>query len=331
VVSFEVGGFSTFDLQLRSYELLGAVSVTLEPDDPDSRANEDITTEAIPGLVHLSGLIPPGNYKVFERGALNLYELEVRLTDAPPPLDEFEKNDTFETSTRFRLLDAPDNLVHAFFTHPGGAYDLTLHTPEDTDFSHVEQVAKNPLSVAMLRVTRADEPVNVTVFDIDRKPIDHGSGRSNKLVLLRNAISFVQITGARATRYRLTLRLEVDPANLPGPLENEVVIPLPDLGDPPFQVDDGILHIVFHADALAQLGVINLAATDGQPLQVRLLDAQGAVVRSAQRRENSVHESVSLDVAGLAAGTHVLRITPADARRGTTLAPLVVQRLPSFG
>jgi subtilase family protein len=329
---FETDTFSQFDLQLRFYSLLGAVSVTLEPDDGDSRANAEVATSVTPGFVHLVGLIAPGSYKIFVRGAINLYELEVRLTNAVLASDEFEPNDSFEVSTQFRLVDATDpSVIFRTLAHGAGSYDLTLHTPNDKDFFRIEPIAKNPLSVPMLRVTRSDLPLNITLFDAAHKVVGNEVGvRAAKLTLPRDEVSFVEIAGPRPTRYRLTLRLEVDPAHLPGPLEKQAAISLPDLGDPPFRVDDGMSHVIFNADAASRAGVLTLAAVEGQALRVELLDSTGAVLRTAKRRESFSLEAVEIDVKGLAPGDHVLRIGHADAgvRLGTT--PLNVQLLPSF-
>jgi hypothetical protein len=329
---FQTDAFSQFDLQLRFYALLGAVSVTLEPDDDDSRANAELATSMTPGLVHITGLIAPGSYKIFVRGSINLYELEVRLSDAVLATDEFERNESFEASTHFRLVDAPDaSAIPSALTHEAGRYELTLHAPNDKDFFRIEPILKNPLDVPILRITGSDLPLDITLFDASREMVSKDVGvRAAKLTLPRDAVSFVQIAGQRPTRYRLTLRLELDPAHLPGPLEKEAAVPLPDLGDPPFRVDEGMSHVVFNVEAASRASVLALAAVEGQALHVELLDNTGAVLRTATRRENSQQESVELDVKGLAPGNYLLRIGHADAgaRLGTT--PLNVQRLPSF-
>jgi Subtilase family len=329
---FEAHAFSRFDLQLRSYPLLGAVSVTLEPDDDSSRALAEMVESRSPGFTHLVGLIPPGSYKVHVRGPLNLYELAVSLTNVPLPADQFEPNESLETSTRFRLLEPSDSsLITASLAHPGGIYDLTLHTPNDKDFFRIEPIAKNPLSVPVARVSLSDLPLDITLFDASHNVITKQVGvHSTKLTLPRAEISFIEISGTRATRYRLTLRLEVDSAHLPGPVQQQEVIPLPDLGDPPFRIDQEMNHVLFQVDASRTAGVLALAAVEGQPMKVELLDNTGTVVRTAQRRENSSQESVELDVTGLQPGAHVLRVWHADAQSSLSATPLNVQVLPSF-
>jgi hypothetical protein len=128
----------------------------------------------------------------------------------------------------------------------------------------------------------------------------------------------------------LTLRLEVDPAHLPGPIQEQEVIPLPDLGDPPFRIDQEMNHVLFQVDASRSAGVLVLAAVEGQRMKVELLDNTGTVVRTAQRRESSLQESVELDVTGLQPGARVLRMGHADAQSSLSATPLNVQVLPSF-
>jgi len=129
----------------------------------------------------------------------------------------------------------------------------------------------------------------------------------------------------------MTLRLEVDPSHLPGPLQEEPSIPVPDPGDPPFRVDDGMSHVVFEINELQQLSVLRFAETEGQALKVELLDAAGTVVRTAEPRANDRQASVTLDVSSLAPGAHVLRIGHAETQSGLSIPSLNVHRLPSFG
>jgi hypothetical protein len=329
---FEVRTFSRLDLQLRSYPLLGGVSVTLEPDDKSSRARDEMVENRSPGFTHIAGLLAPGTYKVHVVGPLNLYELAVSLTDVPLTADQFEPNESFETSTHFRLLTPGDtSVVVPSLAESAGIYELTLHRPNDKDFFRIVPVATNPLSEPVARVGRSDLPLDITLFDAARNVITRQVGvRATKLTLPRTETSFIESSGTRATRYRLTLRFEVDPAHLPGSVTDQAVIPLPDLGDLPIRVNHGENHVLFQVDASRSARVLVLAAVEGQPMKVELLDNTGTVVRTAQRRENSLQESVELDVTGLQPGAHVLRVGHADARSNLSGTPLNVQVLPSF-
>lgn len=329
--TFNVPSFSLLDLQLSSYPLLGGVSVTLEPDDGSSRALPELVENRSSGFTQLAGLIAPGSYKIFVRGSLNLYELTVTLKDAPIPADEFEPNESFEASTRFRLVEpGSDSFIPLSLDNAAGTYDLTLHTPNDKDFFRIQPVVTNPLSVPVARVSLSDLPLDITVFDAARQIITEQVGvRSTKLTLPRQEVSFIEISGSHATRYRLTLRLEVDEAHLPGPRQGRDAIPLPDLGDPPFRVDHQVDHVVFQVDPSRSARVLALASVEGRPMTVELLDHTGTVVRTAEPRATSLHQFVELDLTGLQPGAHVLRVGHADAS-SLEVTPLNVQVLPSF-
>jgi Subtilase family len=328
---FAVSGFSTLDVQLNFYPLLGNVGVALVPDDPDGRALSDLVQSFSRGSAHLSGVLAPGSYKLSVSGGLNLYELSVRIADASLPKDEFEGNDSFEKSTRFILRESEPPPLLRELAHPAGKYDLTLHAPSDEDFFRVDPKPANPLTVPTLRVSLSDAPLDVVVLDAEKKVLDQRLGvRSAKLTFPRVGTSFVRISGARQTRYRLTLRLEVDPAHLPGSVQEQAVIPLPDLGDPPFQVDDGVTHVGFQVDSRPASNVLALASEDGQRLRVDLLDSGGQVVRTGSSRQDARRESVQLSVEALAPGTYVLRVQAADAPSQSAASPLTVQRVPSF-
>lgn len=329
---FSVSDFSKIDIRINFYRLMGGMGVALVPDDPDSRALEELVENFAPGFLQLTGLIAPGSYKLSVSGKLNLYELSVRFTAASLPADNFEENNSFEKSTHF-ILDgpgAPPRLLS--FAKSAGKYDLSLHSPGDVDFFRIESNVTNPLSAPTVRVTLCDERVDVTAFNADREVINQQlDTRVAKLILPRVGTSFLRISGTRRTRYRLSLRLEVDEALLPGPLQEQEVIPLPDLGYPPFRVDKGLAYLGFQLDASqSAVGSLSLVSEDGQPIQVDLLDTTGSVVRTASSRSDSLRGSAQVSVEALVSGTYVLRVQPFATESATAVSPLTVQRVPSF-
>jgi hypothetical protein len=329
---FTASAFSKLDVQLRFYPLLGGVGATLKPDDPDSRALPELVQNTSPGLMQLAGLIAPGTYKLNVSGSLNLYELSVQLTDAPLAADLFEPNNTFENSTHFILRESGAPPAVFSLAHPAGTYDLTLHTPNDQDFFRIDPQVTNPLRVPVVRVSLCDAPVDVTLFDGKRNILDKRVGvHFAKLTLPVTGTSFLQVSGVHPTRYRLTLRLEIDPSHLPGPLQDQEVIPLPDLGDPPFQIDHGISHVLFQIDASrSATGSLTLASDEGQPIKVDMLNSKGQVVLTAFSRQDALHESVELSVKALELGTYVLHVQHAGTQSLSGAPPLNVQLVPSF-
>jgi len=334
---FDVEEFSRFDLQMNWYSLLGSVSVSLEPDDPFSQALGELSETSVPGSTRLVGLLAPGGYKLHVRGSLNLYELTVDLARAPLTPDQFEPNNTFESATRFRVADPPkpgEVVVDATAQAPG-TFDLTLHTLGDRDFFRIEVGShENPLHVPVVRVARSDAPLDVAVFDAERRPLDRLVGKRDGHLTLPSAASpffFVEISAPSETRYVLTIRFEVDQAHLPGPHQNEGVFDIPDPGDPPFRIDDGMDHVLFQVDdARRAAGNLILASVEGYPIRVDVLDSTGAFVTAAVPGGDSLHQSVELDVGTLQSGTYVLRLSRAGAQGSPGAGKLNVEVLPTL-
>jgi hypothetical protein len=333
---FDIAQFSRFDLQLRSYPLLGSVLVTLEPDDASSRAVAELTTTHTPGLTRMSGTLAPGGYKLFVHGSINLYEMTVDLADAPVAADAFEKNNSFESATAFRLPYVIDfgHILDGLTRRPG-SYDLTLHTPDDVDFLRVETGSFAPLSRPIVRVAGSDAPIDITLYDADRRVIQRLAGvRSGELKLPVGAVSFVEISGSSVTRYRLTVQAEIDQSMLPGPLQEQPGIPVPDLGDPPFRVDDRMHHVVFEVDAARRAaGPLIFGAVGGKRIMAEVLDASGAVIATALPStrglgNGSLGEAVEVDVPQLQDGTYAVRLSSAEIAAAPGVGALNVEVLP---
>ena len=258
----------------------------------------------------------------------------VELTPAPLAPDRFEVNDSFETATRFMLRETAGFAgIELEKLNGAGIYDLTLHKPDDRDFFSIRADVANPLAAPVVRIVLSDLPLDVTVFDAGRSVVQRQLGvRQVKLTLPRDQARFIQVASARPTRYRLRLSVEVDPAHLPGAATEQVVVPLPDLGDPPFRVDHEIQHVLVQIGAQeSQTRRIALAAVEGQALNVQLLALSGTVLRQGTRRQGVINGSVEVDLAGLKPGSYTLRIAHADAQATLAATPLNVQRLPVFG
>ncbi len=279
--------FSTFTLELRFYPLLGTVRATLEPDDPDNRAEGDLVAAFSPGLTQLTGPLAAGDYKLRIDGSMNLYELSVTLKSAPIEPDMFEPNNSFEQATQFRLRvpGTPRPLIPELFVAGPGRYPLTIHDA-DRDFFHIRVDPSGALpTVATIRLSESDIPLDVILYDADRTVVKHLTGvRMTSLVLPSGSVSFLEISASKPTRYTLTVQYEVDQSHLPGPLQDEVVVPVPDLGDPAFRVGDKMKH--FLVDLTRDRRSLNrlvFAAANGVSFNAELLDSRGAVVAAGTR------------------------------------------------
>ncbi len=331
---FRVNDFSTFTLDLGFYPLLGPVRATLVPDDPDSRAEEDVVATFSRGVTHLAGPLAPGDYKLRIDGSMNLYELSVNLSPAPIGPDEFERNDSFEEATQFRLRTpgAPAPAFPAVFLHGPGRYPLTIHDG-DRDFFRIQVDPSGALpSVATMRFSGTDALLDVTVYDADRTVVSRQTGvRAPTLNLLQDVVSFVEVTASRPTRYTMNVQYEIDQAHLPGPNQEVVVVPVPDLGDPAFHLGEEAQH--FLVDLTQERGALNrlvFGAVNNAPFKAELLDDAGDVVSVGTPLDDGVHASVAVETSHLEPGSYFLRLGRGSSETQARGAQLDVERLPSL-
>jgi len=314
---FDVAEFSWLDLRCTWYSGLGPLLVTLEPDDPESRAVGELTATSSRGVTRQQGLLAPGRYKVHVvGGSPNLYELTVGLTPSPLMVDELERNDSPETATRFHLREPGRPPEHLRLAARGpGRFELTLHG-DDRDVFRIGADALGPLSQVSLRISGTDAPVDVLAHDPDGVAVldpKHGV-RSCHLVLPAATTSYVVVWGAAATRYVLDVRVDIDTDRLPGLWQEERVFGLPDLGDPPFRIDREVRHVLVDLDvARLEAGPMVLAELGGRPLLVELLDTDGGVVRTGEPLKDLLSPATALDLADLRPGAYVLRLGGADS------------------
>jgi hypothetical protein len=324
---FTAPGYAQLDLKLGCYPLLGSVLVTVEPDDPDSRAPEEIASTYAPGTTRLQGLLAPGGYQVHVRGSVNLYELSVDLADVPMLPDEFEPNDTFDTATDIHLRDPGGITAVVDPASPGGTFDLTLHTVSDADYFQIQSSSANPLTQPVVRVTKSDFPLDVTVYDAARTQIDQRVGvRSTKIVLPIGSTHYLAVTSAgHLNRYRLSARLEIDEARLPGPQQRPEVVPVPDPGDP-FRIFDQVSHLYLELDqARRAADPLIFAAEEGQQLYAEVMDDNGAIIARAEPSNQTSFSFTALDLAQLPLGNYLIQLTA----KSETSGPVHVELLPA--
>jgi hypothetical protein len=184
-----------------------------------------------------------------------------------------------------------------------------------------------------VRVVRSDEQLDVVLFDATRAQLSRlDAVRDGHLTMpaVGSAIFFVEISGKTQTRYALTIRFEVDQARLPGPHQNSGVIITPDLGDPPFQVDTGMNHLLVQVDDAQHAGGnLALASIDGRAIRADLLDSTGAFVTAAVPAGDGTHQAVELNVRTLLRGTYFLRVGPGSTHAFGGAGPLNVEVVPA--
>jgi hypothetical protein len=332
---FNVTDYSAFTLDMQWYPLLGPLRVELEPDDADNRARTDVVDNSMSGSTHLAGTLAPGSYKLHVHGAMNVYELAVKLAPAPLAPDEFERNDSFEQATRFHLFapDAPPPLFPELAVFGPGQYELNI-LGSDQDFFRVQVDPAGDLPAdARVRFFHTDAPLDITLHDADRTPrLQIGSVRSASFLLKPGAISYLKVTAPRTTRYTMAIHYQVDPSHLPSWAHDQYVVPLSALDDPQ-PVETGGLRPNYLVDLTRDRQALNrlvLAAANEAALHAELRNDAGVVVATGRTDERGMHKTVSIDTSHLPAGRYFLRPQGAADRKQTTGPPLQIQRLPSF-
>ena len=333
--SFTVTTFSAVDISAAYYPLLGPIQLTLLPDDPESRATTELTTAHQPGLQRLWGNVAPGGYRLRVGGSLNLYELTVNLTAAPLALDEFESNDDFDDSSRFTLVKSSREGIFdplpSVFERRAGSYDLTIHSPANDDFFRIRTGPDAIFTRPLLRVEMTDAAVDVVLYDAAREELQRQSAvRHTELVLPVAAVTYVKISSNQPTRYRLTIREEVDPRKVPDPFQEEQVFHVPDVGDPPFRLNQRVNYLAFRVDA-EQSSPIRLASVHGPPLSAEILNGAGEVVARARQSPETPHDPLHLDTAALDSGTYVVRLSALEVDGAEVAAELQVEAVPMWG
>ena len=331
---FHVNELSTVTLDLRFYPLLGTVRATLSPDDSGSRAEDDLVSSFSAGLTHITGPLAAGDYKVRIDGSMNFYELSIGLKSLPIEPDVFEPNNSFEQATQFHLRQpfakAP---VSPELVVPGpGTYPLTIHN-SDRDFFQIRVDPPGALpAAATVRLSQSDVPLDVVLYDANRTLLKSLPGiRTTLLILPAGSVSFLEVSASKPTRYTLTVQNEVDQSILPGPLQNEVVTPVPDLGDPAFVLGDEVKHFAVDlGQNRAALNRLVFAAVNGAAFHAELLNVEGEVIAAGSPAGDTMHQAVSIDTGDLEAGRYFVRMRQGGAGTQASAGRITVERLPSL-
>ena len=127
------------------------------------------------------------------------------------------------------------------------------------------------------------------------------------------------------------LQYEVDQAHLPGPHQKVVVVPLPDLGDPAFHLDENMKHFVLDLTGNRRsLNRLVFAAVNEVSFNAEILNDAGDVVVTGAQLNDGLHSTVAIETANLEPGTYFLRLAPASDAAQAAGAKLNVARLPSL-
>jgi Subtilase family len=315
---FSLDDFTLLTVDLAYAAGLGSAFVTLVPDDPGSRAAEDLGETRTRGRHHLGpALVAPGTYRLKVTGAVTLYELRARVARAPLQPDGFEANDTLAQATLFTLHTASDKRPWVTLAHRRGTYELSLDRPSDVDFLHVTDVPAAAIMEPIVAISRTDAPVDVALVRADGAVQAQWNGVRTQRVVLPEGEARLRISARSPTRYSLYLNVEADPSKVPGPWRKVPLSPFPDWWpDPPWKLHgwEQYLQVVLDPEVVRTPGLrlsghagltLDLLAQDGTPV--------GAAVRIG---DGELH----LPLTDVQPGTYVVRIGR-DLDAAARLAP----------
>ena len=321
---FTVDTFSTVSVTASWYQRLGTLLVAVEAEDTTVSGPDQmiVTNSPSGGQTILTGLLPPGNYRIRIGGhGITAYRLTVSRAPTPLSADIFEVNDSFDQAPRLLFESAPWSRS-ALDTFPPGSYDATLHQERgvslnggqgpllmNDDYFRLDVPAGLEVARPAVSVYDADQPLNVTLYDAAHAIIDRWVGVHNMTTYPpRGDTCYLLVAGTVPTRYRIHARMTADPHLVPG-----LVGPIDYLpkwwGDPPsFRLTDPVTHFVLPLNDARNDGSAVAFERPDEPLHLELLTISGEVVREAEVVDGRLFVSTE----GIDSGTYLLRVTTPD-------------------
>jgi hypothetical protein len=327
--SFQVGEFSSLSVNVDFLPGLSYLTVELVSDDPESRAPSETNYFYQGGRTNITvAVIAPGGYRLAVKGNRpNLYELRVQLSSSPLLPDQFENNNTREHPAAFTFQKGATPGLRFDQRFRPGTYDANLHVAGDPDFYSIEDIKEFIFAESVFRIEGTDAPVDAVLFGADGKQIDQVQGVRKLRFVLPGSNCLVRVTGAQQTRYLLTVHTELKKGiTLPGPLQEEVVVPVPHYTpDPPFVMQEWEKFLQIQVtDELKQVGSLRLTGAMG--LTMELLADNGTTLVAGQNVEKGASSALEMNLSSVPTGTYILRVgrdLPASSRLDPTLGARV--------
>lgn len=307
---FRADSFSNVSIMCEWYSPLAALNLDFIPDDPESAV--DLSQPTSPGLSTLSGVLPPGVYRIRITGAgLTAYRLLVTLSPFALTPDQFERNDSFDQAPRL-LFESPTPPILQLFTWYPGKYDATLHIDPrimfspgksaiNPDFFRLEVPSIKGLSIPTVTISDTDFPVDVELFDSARASImSWPAVRRVDVQPPPSTTCYLKVSGSHQTRYTIRFGMRVDKNRLPGPLKADPFHLPKWWGNPPVIHLGDVEHYVVSIDAeTTGQDSIQFQPVGGK-LKLAIVGMDGAVNREG---DNEV------SIAGLGQGMYLLRLS----------------------
>lgn len=314
---FELAGPSHVTIRLEWYRTIAGLGLAVETDDAENTSLAKLLETSGPGVRRLAGDLAPGIYRIRVGGSgRSAYELEVKYAPIAIGPDQFERNSTPETATRFVFEPTPFTVFYN--TWAPGVYDATLHRSIfaagiggeraiDPDFYSFRTPANDGRRVAVLTIADSDFPLDVALLDAAGSVMQEWKGvRSAVVKPAPDAEGMLRVSGSRPTRYRIGISYAADPRITPDDFPEMEVIPEWWKTGPSFPVPQEIIHFALDltSDAARQDGLA--FAASGAALDLELLDGSGRPVPGLAGHVSTAGK-LQFDTANLASGTYILR------------------------
>jgi hypothetical protein len=200
-------------------------------------------------------------------------------------------------------------------TGPGAINEdyFLLNVPDASTVFHIPEVS----------IFDADIPLDVTLYDAARTVIKKWTGeRRMSAFPPGNSICYLKVTAGGVTRYRISTRITYDANAVPGPQQRPFeVIPSWWFAADPVLIREREHHAIVEVNTHPAAGDALVFEHSGEPVSIELLDRSGEVIRRSEVRE----ERLSINTAGIEAGSYVVRFTRERGGRGS---PIRLSRVP---
>ena len=330
--TFTIDTFSQVTATLDWYHRLSTLSLELEEDDPDAR--NDMGRTSSPGRVTLAGLLPPGTYRLRVTGTTDTaYRLAVWTKASHLPQDLFEPNDSFEAATRVRFETPKSPFLDGFLPDWGpGTFEATLHGFEslvtgelvvDDDYYRFDTPDPGALLVTpTIAVGQTDAPLDLTLYDSQQNAIREWTGvRSAVVEPPRASRGYLRVSGGQETRYSIGISLRMN-KGVPTVWQEVDLLPHWWGDPPPFRLRDVEKYFAVDIEGNPGAGHAISFENPAEPVEIQLVDLEGAVLRRAAPENGRL----TVSTRGLEPGTYALRV--ARASQDAAAGPLSLQLAP---
>lgn len=314
---FTVSQPSTGALRMIWYGLLGSLALKIESTDPDNSSLEDVDTViwGKEGSVDVAYALSPDTYILSVFGsAITAYQLRADVGPLSIERDRFEPNDTFETATH--IVFVPSRWRTIGNVWGPGDFDLTLHAQQvafadhirtvvNSDYFQLDVPANDGKTRSHVYVSRTDYPIDIELFDAQRRSIGHWAGiRAQMIDPPQASTCYLRISGDKPTRYTLSARRYAE-VRFKAPDVVAVELPPWFKKHNPTPLTQGENYFFVDLPAEEERDPRIVAATSHPGAAVQLLDHEGRRVGVGKELSDG---RISVETTGLASGRYFVEI-----------------------